>query len=558
MADAELFHQGVREGWIVPDTAVDPQLRGDFRNLDSERFPKKEAMYGNSIYRGVYSAPAAIAEKINNYLTEPNKFLSQLSGIAGTLKSAALSVGIPNIGGKFLEKNLGFSFPGSGLSVHWYNVLPREVAADFAISAVTAPLEIAKYAYYGINPKAAANYIEKNLDKALPLVRAGMKISTEDTELKLLDLPDDAIGKIGAVGKKAADWLHDLFGHGVFARILPARKIANGLRLQKSYIKAGYTADQAARQAAEDVNVIYGGMNWEAMGRSRNWQAFWRSAVLAPDYAETNIKQGARIIKSFLNPKSIPARLYRGMMAAYAGSYFIANLINHEYSGHWMYQNDIMHQFSIDIGKDPTNGKRKYLNIYGTGVEFLRIPLYTATAIAKGNLDALHTIILNRLSIPFASVGSLVMNVDWKGDPIVGPDKYGKPQSKLTEGENILANTVGRALPGSLQELPNLTQGKTPAGISIPKALGFPVTEKSTSPTAADVKALEVQAAKDIKNGDYRLFNKLVKAGAISPRTRARFIRAALQGPTAKQKAAAAKTKAKNKQVEQNIGDMGL
>lgn len=558
MADAELFHQGVREGWIVPETAVDPELRGDFRDLDSERFPKQQAMYGNTIYRGVYSAPAALAEKINNYLASPNKFLQALSSIAGTLKSAALSVGIPNIGGRFLEKNLGFSFPGSGLSVHWYNVLPREIAADFAISARSAPLEIAKYVYYGINPKAAANYIEKNLDKALPLIRAGMKIGVEDTELRVLDLPDDAIGKIGAAGKKAADWLHNLFGHGVFARVLPARKIANGIRLQQSYIKAGYTADQAARQAAEDVNTIYGGINWEALGRSRNWQAFWRSAVLAPDYAETNIKQGARIIKSFLNPKSIPGRLYRGMMAAYAGSYLIANLINHEYSGHWMWQNDIMHQFSIDVGKDKETGKRKYLNIYGTGVEFLRIPLYTATAIAKGNLDALHTIILNRLSIPFASVGSLVMNVDWKGDPIVGADSYGNPQTAIQQGENIIANTVGRALPGSLEELPNLLQGKTPAAISIPKALGFPITEKSTAPSSADIKVLETQAAKDIRKGDYRLFNKLVKAGAISPRTRARFIRAALSGPTAKQIAASAATKKKNKQVQQNLDDMGL
>ncbi len=380
-----------------------------------------------------------------------------------------------------------------------------------------------------------------------------MKITTEDQAFQALgDVPASLTEKAGAGAKAAANYMHHLFGENFFQKVMPARKIANGMRLMEIYKKYGYSATDAAKAAAEDMNVVYGGINWESLGRDRNFQAGLRGAILAPDYAETNIKQGARFIKAFLKPTSISGRLYRGMMYAYLASYTIANVMNWENSGHWMYQNDLLHQFSIDMGKDPENGKTKYLNVYGTGVEWARIPLYTITAIAKGNIDALHSIILNRLSIPYATVGSLVMNVDWKGDPIFGPDIFNRPQTGAQQAGNAFDNTLGRIFPGSVSDATSILGGKESKNVGIPKAFGLPITEKNTSATPADINALKAKAAADIKKGDYRLLNQLVKAGVIAPRSKARFIRAARSGPTVRQIKTKAKTKAKNAQARVN------
>ena len=549
MADANMFRAGAREGWIVPKKAVADDLRGEFRDLSSDRFPAQNAAYGNTIYTGVWDAPASVAAKINNYLQDPTgfgKFLQKAGNVGAVLKNTALSVGIP----------------GTGLSVHFWNVLPREIAIDFATSPLHAPFEVAKYFYYAANPRAAQRFIDANLKEAMPLIRAGMKFSTEDhsaaRELtKMLDKEEPILGRAGAAAKATSDFLHKVFGGNTFGKLLPARKIANGLKLKSIYESKGMTADAAARAAADDINAVYGGINWEALGRDRNGQAMLRAAILAPDFAETNIKQGARIIKAFAKPGSIQSRIYRGMMYTYAAAYATANLINYENSGHWMYQNDILHQFSLDMGKD-SNGKEKYLNIFGTGVEFLRIPLYVATSIAEGKLQDLNSVIRNRLSIPLASIFSLVENVDYKGDPIFGPTKFGQPQSLAQQGANVFSNTIGNALPGSAQNLGTYLQGKTPAAMTIMQALGLPITEKNINPTAADINALKAQAAANIRKGDYRLFNALVKAGAISVRSRARFVQTALRGVSARQKAAKAKAAAKSAKVKSNILNMGL
>lgn len=567
MADAEFFRNGARNGWIVPANAVDEDLKSQFRHLDSERFPAQQAMYGNTIYRGVFAAPEGVAKKVNAYLNNPDTTLQKIANVAGSLKGTALSVGIPRLSAIPGIKQIADHSPelvkdlletGSGFVVHFWNVLPREAAADIAISPIRAPFEIAKYFYYGLNPRAAARFVDKNLESARILVRNGMKLATEDQAFHALATPETKIGKVGAAGKATSDYLHHLFGENYFQRILPARKIANGKKLMDWYVKKGFSEKDAARQAASDMNTIYGGINWESLGRSRNWQEFMRATILAPDYLETNVKQGTNIVKAFLKPKSVAGRIWRGMMGAYAGSYLVANIINHENSGHWMYQNDLLHQFSIDMGKDPDNGKTRYLNIYGTGVEFLRLPTYVISAIAKGDLADLNSILLNRMSVPVGSVGAFLFNVDWKGDPIFGPDKYSRPQSGSQEASNVFDNTIGRIFPGSLTDAKSIAKGTLSSNVGIPKALGLPITEKDTSATPAEINKLKAQAASDVKKGDYRLLNKLVKAGVISPRSKAQFIRTARSGPTVRQVKSKEKTKAKAKQARVNVSEMGL
>ena len=541
MADANMFREGVQKGWIVPKEAIAPGMKGQFRDLSSERFPTQSTVYGNTIYRGVYSAPEKLAEKINNYLANPDSKLSKIATVARNVKNVALSVGIP----------------GTGVSIHFWNVLPRDIALDFAISPLKAPFETARYAYYAINPRAAQRFIDQNLKEALPLIRAGMKVSTEEHQ-PFADLAkafeknqegvytETAASRASETAKAMTNWIHKIFGGNTFDKLLPARKIGNGIKLMGVYEKAGYSADEAARLAADDINTVYGGINWESLGRSRQWQSVFQSIAMAPDYAETNMRLGSRIAKAFLDPKSVQGRVYRSMMYLYMGSYIASNLINYENSGHWMPSNDILHQFSIDMGK-ASNGKERYFNLYGTGVDFIRLPLLVATALGRGSIADLDSILLNRMSIPLRSSMSMLLNVDWKGDPIYGPDKYGRPQSMGQQSANIESNTVGSALPGSLGDLGSLIKGQTSPQTAISEALGLPLTEKNIQPTTSDINALKAKAATDIANGDYTLYNKLVKAKVITSRSRATFIRQALAGgaKTAAQLRTAAKTKVK-------------
>lgn len=555
MADATMFRTGVRNGWVIPEQAISPELRNEFKILDPNTFPHMPAVYGNTVNVRNFEAPTKLADKIDTYLRKPSPLLQKVANISGTLKNTALSVGIPF----------------TGISVHFWNVLPREAALSLAVSPLKAPLEIGKYFYYGINPGAAQKFIDANMERALPLIRAGMKFSSEDhdpsealiaTFKKVVskegkDMYIESTGsKLGAAGKATADFLHHVFAGNTFDKLLPARKIENGLKLLDFYTKKGLSVDEAARLAADDVNTVYGGINWEALGRDRNWQNFLRSTLMASDFAATNARIGSRIVKAFANPRSPQAQLYRRIAYATAAAYLVGNVVNHENTGHFMWQNDILHQMSLDLGK-ASNGKEMYFNAFGTGADFVRIPMEAATAIATQNYPDLNSIIRNRLSIPVASAFSLIENVDWKGDPILGPDKYGNPQSGETQAGNVFNNTIGNVLPGSLQTAGQLAAGKETVPQFATQAAGLPVSFKNLTPTTADVSALKARATADLKKGDYRLFNQLVKAGVISSKTKAAFVRTALKGKTVKQQKGAAKTKAKTAKEKQNLLDMG-
>lgn len=552
MADAKFFNEGASRGWIVPKTAVDETVQGAFRDLDSERFPARRAAYGNTVYNGVYTAPEGVAQKINNYLRDPNKYLKTIADAVNTAKGAVMSVGVP----------------GTAINPHLFNILPREIFTDLSISPTSAPRELARFTLYTLYPKAARAYVEANLERAMPLFRNGMHFSAEGMSTKELaptdfskaadgSFKESLLSKVSRTAKRLSQNLHNIFGGNMFGGLIPARKIYNGLRVMDAYKKSGLSADDAARRAADDMNIMYGGMNWESLGRSKDWQNFLRSTVFAPDYAESGIRLGARAIKGALKPGSKEFNLYGRFMYWFAGAYLAANIINYENSGHWMYGNDPLHQFDIAAGKD-MQGKTRYLKIFGTGVDFIRFPVQFAAALLQGKGDEAVASIRDRLSTGLGPVLSLLSNTDYRGDPIFGADKYGRPQGTGQQAVNFFNNTLGAEFPGSVTSLVNYAAGKSSLEQTVEQGAGLPVSYKNEQPTMGEIDQLKDQAKTDIKNGDYRLFNELVKTGAIAARSKSAFIRDALQGPSARQTASSAKTKAKNAQIKKNVQAAGL
>lgn len=558
ISNAHFFDYMVKTGNAVPASLVTESAgRGGFASFDPDRFPTRTVAYQGKVYTGVFKGPAPVVEKVNQYLREPlttfERGLEKVANGVGAVKNVALSIGIPK----------------TGFSIHYWNIGARDAMADIALGAKSAPREIGKFLSYGADPSLATKYVRDNLDNALPLLRAGMKFSSEEHDLAALDLfhdlPEGVAGKVGTVGQRVSHMLHNAFAANVFSKIIPARKLYNGLRMVEFLKGKGVAEEEAYRIAALKMNELYGGINWEQLGRSKLTQNILRVLLIAPDFAETNVRLGigaARGLGSLIRPVTSvtggEAAYYRNFALAFVGTYVAANLINYEQTGRWLYQNDPLHQLSIAAGKD-ANGKTRYLNVFGTGTDWARIPLQVAAAVRTNNIADFVAIVRNRLSIPVASAFSLIMNTDWSGQRIYGPDIYGNPQSMQKQLFNILNNTVGSALPGSVQEAANLATGKVTPEQALTQGLALPVSYVNEKPNATTIKALKASAAEGIANGDYSLYYELVKTGAIPPRSRASFIRQALTGAkTARQTRASAKTKAKTTATEAKLEAAGF
>ena len=101
---------------------------------------------------------------------------------------------------------------------------------------------------------------------------------------------------IPGVGKTLAnsmDWYQDL----LFKRYIPALKARGAELMFKEYKSAHpeWSDDRIARVAAEHTNRTFGGINWQAMGRSATTQDWGRLMLLAPDWLESEMSSGAAL-----------------------------------------------------------------------------------------------------------------------------------------------------------------------------------------------------------------------------------------------------------------------
>lgn len=574
VADATLFNDGVKHGLVIPAPALsdDKSISGNYKMFDPDRFPQYRTQYPDresgqiKQYVGPYYGPANFVDKVNNFLYDPHsgnvfqRGLAKTANFVGTTKNIALSIGIPNLSklglGKILAPILGDTAAervaqiGSGYSLHFWNLLPRATLAE------KAPLQ---YFRYAADPMAAQQYVQKNLDTALHYAEQGLTLSAEEHEASALDLKDlKTLAGAGRNFKAASEWLHGLFGEGIFGKVMPAMKLQGAQTRTADFVAKGFSQQEAERMAADTENHIWGGLNLDALGRNKDYQNFLRSILIAPDYAETNIKMGIRAAKSVVkwNDKSLAP--YRNFMAMFATAYVAMNLMQYETSGSFMVQNDPMHIFSMKAGKD-ANGKTRYLNAFGTGVDWARIPAQIASAAINQDWTDITAVLNNRLSIPLDTIEELRTNTDWAGQRIFGNDIYGNPIPGAQAAGNIFDASIGSMLPSFSTSLVNVATGKTSGEQGLVQGLALPVGYVNETPNQSTINQMKADAKNGIASGDYTLFNQLVKAKVISARSRAAFIKDALTGTkTQAQQRTSAKDKARIKKEEDALVKEGL
>lgn len=508
MSRAQFWNEGIRSGYIIPTEvarAAKQILAHEYpgtilTTYDPDRTPGRPSSFTafgegtERVYNGAWMGPKPLVDLINGYLKEPTtpleRFTRGVARVAQATRNLVLSVGIPK----------------TALTVHYFNMLPREIGADlFAGKASGAPVELAKTVAWTLHPTGAAKYIDDHLAEAMPLYRAGMLFSTEDMSARELGDEPSLLARLGGKFQTASKAWHSWFGGNFFGSFLPARMMENGLRLAEMYKGQGMNDVAAYTRAASEINNLYGNVDSASMGRDKNLQNAIRALALAPNFIENNARLGAKIVKGFAEDAHLKSPIEPGTKeyAIYAkfgylilGTYMAANLINKETSGHWMFENDPLHQFDIDTGQVDSQGKTRYIGVVGTGADFLRLPLEIAASIAQGKEQDITTSIRDRASTVFGTLISLASNTDWQGDPIVGADKYGRPQSPMEQVANIFNNTVGTFLPGQISTLTAAAGGKQSLEQTVTGTLGFPVKYKYTGPTAATLNAASANSPK--------------------------------------------------------------
>jgi hypothetical protein len=429
LADRDFFAKLISAGYIAPGGKA-PSSWVDL----STNFPKYSTRVGTDkqVYQN-YKASPELARVINNYLdTGRENLLRSVANYLSDVKQRMLTFGLAN----------------TGVNAHGINILVRNTL--FSGNPLAG---FGQAAYFLVNPKAAQRYIDANLNKMDFAIKAGLNVSAKDLADLTANKPDQYFNtktllqdKATKFGEKWNEW----FEKPLFNQIIPALKTDKFYQVYDD-LKVSMPEKDAARRAAEIVNGVFGGINVEQLGRSKETQDMIRLLLLAPDWFATNFYEIPKgVLKSFTDKEY---KAYRTFARNMVFSYVSANVHNKMLSGHYMWENEPGQKFNIDTGMYDPTGKKIYVNLFGTAADFVRLPFDVFSGFLEGDNTRLQTIIRNRLSPALGTAISVVYNRDYLGRPILDKDIYGNPLAPEQEFLNV-ANVIQGAVgyPNFIQE----------------------------------------------------------------------------------------------------------
>ena len=381
--------------------------------ITAEGFPTERIKtVGGEYIDELYSAPAEIAEQINNYLN-PAQF-------KGLQKFADYNTAIKNV-------RLAAGVPGTGINAHGWNILVRSTLSRN--NPLGGFFDAGKWI---LNPNGADGFVKNSLDKAVEYSKAGMTLSTEDFAFR----PDPKIidGNIAQrsyaiLGNTIDKWM----GDPLFRKVIPALKIKYADELVGQYTKSGMSREESVRQAAKVANNIFGGQNeLDRIMKTKDAQNAFRAIILAPDWTESTIKTGYNVGKSLIQPTNPMLKPYRTFARNFMALWIASQAMDKALTG------SVDDPFTMNAGFTGDGQKREF-RMFGTGADMFRIPYEAASNIAKGNFEGVAKIISNRFSLGAGSIIHGIINEDYRGRPIYGKDKYGNPIPAGQQASNILS-----------------------------------------------------------------------------------------------------------------------
>lgn len=478
IADRNFFNTLVGNRWVVPSR----KAPADWVELGGG-FPRYTSRTKDGFLEDRYAAPPEFANVINNYLqTNNDGVMTNIGKFFDGVKQRLLTAGIPN----------------TGINFHGFSTLMR-----YTFGSGKNPFtSFFQGVGFMINPNAALRRMERSLQMLPQAVESGLIVS-EGSLKKLLYNKEQLRKELestlkdkGFVTKNFSriwNMYKDIVEDPLMEKIIPAYKIETWQNTYNTYKKFMPDA-QARRRAAEFTNTLLGGLNYDEIGRSREVRDLMKFFLLAPDWFETNVNLGVRSLKSFWDTDK-NYRAYRTMATNLMGSYIFFNGINKAMSGHYMWENEPGQKFSLDTGTKDEQGNTRYIQMYGTGVDFVRLPFDFMDGIVNGDNAVLSRLARNRLSPIGSTLVSLYSNTDYAGRPLFGTDKFGRPLSfeeqalgaSSVVGQAIGIPTIfGEPIRNVAEEV--ITGKKVPLERKVTEAIDLPVRYKAA---VSDITKLE-------------------------------------------------------------------
>lgn len=469
----------------------------DWVTLNPDKFPRIKTNLGSgqeSLQQGPFKAPKEVANKINNFLYDPktdgNGFQKGLSTVADFVS------GVKN-------RALSFGVPGTAINAHGINIMARHTIMGTGGNPISRLITSTHYLF---DQHASGKFLDQELASAPDAIKHGLTLSAEEFK---------AIADNETTGKFGQAW-HNVFEKPLFDKMLPALKLSSYKEVARNFAKTMDT-DTAGKEAAKLVNNVYGGINWEQMGRSRDFQNFLRAGILAPDWNESTLRLGGNMLKSFKTNGEVAGR-YRTMMATMVGAYVSANVANKLSSGHYMYENDPGHTFEIETGYTG-DGQKRYFRPFGTAADMIRLPHDIALSLKKGDLSSIARVFRNRLSIPAGVALGTLTDTDYRGQAIGyrGKDKYG---NEIPAGQRA-GSIAGEAatfvgLPSFMKQGLDTLSGKQGVEQGVTQAFELPVRYQGGAYSKSQKTVQGVGQAGGLKGKELYDLNKKMQGITLS------------------------------------------
>lgn len=387
--------------WLLENGVIKPASKAPqgWLSLSADHFP----FAGKEVYK----ASSEIAGHINNYLSTPTGVIPSIAQFSNAIKNIVLSAGIPGI-----EKlgNVGSGFNTLGLM----SVTKSTLSNPNPIKGFTRAME------YLINPNKATKYVEENLARMPDFVKHGGVISVEDWQF-LKPYAEETNNIIKKTANTVINFNHKYFEDKIFNSILPALKLQTYDNILGDLTKH-LPELEAKREAAKQVNNIFGGLNTSYLLRSKDTQNFLRAFAMAPDLLESNGRIAVGMAKALFNPSNPIGKEYRLFARNFLLHRASTELLNKLASGHWQFRNEgVTNKVGyIETNYYLPNGKRMDFKI--PGIDSLRLPVEFALHLANQDINSAIHMVQNRLSAPVAMGVAQLTNRDYRNKEIANSD----------------------------------------------------------------------------------------------------------------------------------------
>lgn len=435
VADKNYFDQLKTNGELKVRSQLTPDEYKNWEPIDTKRTPIQRFTIQDSDGTDVnisreYYAPKDLARGISEYLQGPDEssVLNKLGRGANQVKSLVMTSGIP----------------GTALNIHGTNIgvgrMWQAGGADM----------VGRYLKYAVDPQKATNFTRNNLYDAPRFVRAGLKFNPEfTTALK----PESETPFDTALRLK-----HNYLERPLFGQVIPALQLELAQTFEKGYVQRKVDPALATKLAAHDANTFVSNINYDELMRQRQIHDLGSALSFAPSWLESHYLIAKGAAKALLNPKDPTGYAYRQAASQVLKGMLAVGLINKATSG-------TFDPLTLHLGKD-SKGKEQTLSPFGSGNDWIKIPVEIAQAAASGKpLSEISSLTKGRLSSPVQFLVDFLAKQKAQGGDLLRDRKGDLPTvfpqgSRNSQVQNLGELAVRTMAPGYVGSAIDAATGK--------------------------------------------------------------------------------------------------